>query len=369
DKEVRLHFRVRDTGIGIAKEKLETIFQPFVQADASFSRKYGGTGLGLAITSQLVNLMGGRIWAESQVGQGSIFHFTIKLGLPYQRRPSLLPASLAAVHGLKVLVVDDNPTNRIILKELLQSWRMKPEEAASGQEALQLIKSSLAKKETYGLFVFDLSMPEMDGFTLIKQVKAIEEVKEIPIIILTSADRVGDFHQAKELGASAYLVKPVRPSDLLDTIMAIKGSAVVDRKLEEPITDRSLPEFRRKYHILLAEDNPINQKVAVHLLQKKGHQVTVVETGQQVLEKLGQEIFDLVLMDVQMPVMDGFEATRIIRQQEKSSGDHLPIVAMTAHAMKGDREKCLEAGMDDYVSKPLYPEELYKAIERAIARK
>jgi len=368
EKDITLHFKVRDTGIGIPKEKLESIFQPFVQADASLSRKYGGTGLGLAITSQLVNLMGGRIWAESQVGKGSTFHFTVRFGLPLPRRFRTTPATLAAVHGLKVLVVDDNPTNRIILKEMLQSWRMKPEQAASGPEALQLINSSLGRKEKYNLFVFDLSMPEMDGFTLIKKVKEIEEVRETPIIILTSADRINDFHLARELGASAYLVKPVRPSDLLDAIMAIKGSAVA-QQLEAPITEQTLPEFRRKYNILLAEDNPINQKVAIHLLQKKGHRVTVVENGQQVLEKLGQEKFDLVLMDVQMPVMDGFEATRIIRQQEKTTKEHLPIVAMTAHAMKGDREKCLEAGMDDYVSKPLYPEELYKVIERAIARK
>ncbi|MCR4396273.1 MAG: response regulator, partial [Candidatus Saccharicenans sp.] len=274
-----------------------------------------------------------------------------------------------AVHGLRVLVVDDNQTNRVILKEMLQSWRMKPEEAASGPQALKLIQAAIDRKEAFELFILDLSMPEMDGFELIRKVKEIEEARQVPIIILTSADRVGDLHQARELGVQAYLVKPVRPSDLLDTIMAIKGTAEAEPKLEVPITEHTLPEFRRKYHILLAEDNPVNQKVAIHLLQKKGHRVTVAENGRQALEFLEKEKFDLVLMDVQMPEMDGFEATRQIRQQEKASGEHLPIVAMTAHAMKGDREKCLEAGMDDYVAKPLYPEQLYRAIERAIALK
>ncbi|MCX8159767.1 MAG: response regulator [Candidatus Saccharicenans sp.] len=368
-RDITLHFMVRDTGIGIPRNKLESIFQPFVQADASFSRKYGGTGLGLAITSQLVNLMGGRIWAESQVGKGSTFHFTVRLGLVPERRPKAVPATLAAVHGLRVLVVDDNQTNRVILKEMLQSWRMRPEEASSGQQALGLISSHLSRQENFGLFLLDLSMPEMDGFELIRKIKEIDEVKNVPIIILTSADRVGDLQQAKELGAQGYLVKPVRPSDLLDTIMAIKGATSGEHRLEVPITEHTLPEFRRKLNILLAEDNPVNQKVAIHLLQKKGHRVTVVENGRQALEILEKEKFDLVLMDVQMPEMDGFEATRQIRQREKSSAEHLPVVAMTAHAMKGDREKCLEAGMDDYVAKPLYPEELYRVIERAIARK
>ncbi|MGB9907832.1 MAG: response regulator [Candidatus Saccharicenans sp.] len=368
-QDITLHFQVRDTGIGIPRDKLDSIFQPFVQADASFSRKYGGTGLGLAITSQLVSLMGGRIWAESEVGCGSTFHFTVRLGLTPRRRPAAVPVTLSAVHGLRVLVVDDNETNRIILKEMLQSWRMKPEEAASGPQALELIQAAISRQEAFGLFILDLSMPEMDGFELIRKVKEIEEARQVPIIILTSADRVGDLHQARELGAQAYLVKPVRPSDLLDTIMAIKGTTEAEPKLEVPITEHTLPEFRRKYNILLAEDNPVNQKVAIHLLQKKGHRVTVAENGRQVLEFLEKEKFDLVLMDVQMPEMDGFEATRQIRQQEKAGGEHLPIVAMTAHAMKGDREKCLEAGMDDYVAKPLYPEQLYRAIERAVARK
>lgn len=368
-KDITLHFMVRDTGIGISRDKLESIFQPFVQADASFSRKYGGTGLGLAITSQLVNLMGGKIWAESQPGRGSTFHFTVRLGLVPERRTRAVPATLAAVHGLRVLVVDDNQTNQVILKEMLQSWRMKPEVASSGPQAISLIREALSRQEGFGLFLLDLSMPEMDGFELIRNIKEIDGAREVPIIILTSADRVGDLQQAKELGAQGYLVKPVRPSDLLDTIMAIKGATSAAHRLEVPITEHTLPEFRRKLNILLAEDNPVNQKVAIHLLQKKGHRVTVAENGRQALEILEKEKFDLVLMDVQMPEMDGFEATRQIRQREQSSGEHLPVVAMTAHAMKGDREKCLEAGMDDYVAKPLYPEELYRVIERALARK
>jgi len=367
EKEIVLHFIVRDTGIGVPADKLESIFQPFVQADASLTRKYGGTGLGLAITSQLVSLMGGKIWVESELGKGSTFHFTVKLGLPEKPEEKVVPGTMSVLHGLKTLVVDDNLTNRIILKEMLQSWRMNPVDASSGAMALSLIKST--KTEPFGLFIVDLSMPEMDGFTLIENIKKIDFARDIPIIILTSADRVGDFQRAKELGASAYLVKPIRPSDLLDTIMAIKGAAGLEKKLSEPITEQTLPELRAKYKILLAEDNLINQKVALHLLQKKGHSVIVAENGQEVLEKIKKEDFDLILMDVQMPVMNGFDATSKIREMEKETGHHLPIVAMTAHAMKGDREKCLEAGMDDYVSKPLYPEELYKTIERAVLHK
>jgi PAS domain S-box-containing protein len=367
EREIILHFIVRDTGIGIPPGKLESIFQPFVQADASLTRKYGGTGLGLAITSQLVNLMGGKIWVESELGKGSTFHFTVKLGLPEKPEEKPLPGTMSAVHGLKVLIVDDNATNRLILKEMLQSWRMKPVEAANGPEALSLIQSQTS--EPFDLFLLDLSMPEMDGFTLMEKIKQLEQAKDIPIVILTSADRVGDFQRAKEMGASAYLVKPIRPSDLLDTIMAIKGAAGLAKKLSEPITEQTLPEFRARYKILLAEDNPINQKVALHLLQKRGHTVTVAENGQEALEKFKTGDFDLILMDVQMPVMNGFEATQKIREMEKETGRHIPVVAMTAHAMKGDREKCLEAGMDDYVSKPLYPEELYKVIERAMTKK
>ncbi len=369
DKEIVLHFSVKDTGIGIPENRLKDIFQPFVQADASLSRKYGGTGLGLAITSQLVQLMGGRIWAESQVGVGSTFHFTIRLGLPAKKKKKPLPAPLSSVHGLKVLIVDDNPTNRTILSEMLKSWKMKPEEAASGPQALMFLEKDQSQKEKPGLFLIDIAMPEMDGFTLLRKIKEMEEYQKTPVIILTSADRVGDFKMAKEMGAAAYLVKPVRPSDLLDTIMSVISSGQVEKKEQEPETEKKAPEIVARLRILLAEDNLINQKVALHLLKRKGYDVVVVENGRRALEKLQTEEFDLILMDVQMPEMNGFEATREIREAEKKSGKHLPIVAMTAHAMKGDREKCLEAGMDDYVSKPLYPEELYKAIERAMEKK
>jgi len=368
-KEIVLHFAVRDTGIGIPENKLEAIFQPFVQADSSLNRKYGGTGLGLAITSQLVKLMGGNIWAESQPGQGSIFHFTIRLNLPEKPGKKISLALLSAFHRLRVLVIDDNATNRAILKEMLQSWRMFPEQAASGTEVLKMLQLPEVRKEPFELLLVDLSMPEMDGFALIESIRKIPEYRDTPIIILSSADRVGDLQRARELGASAYLVKPVRPSELLDTIMTVKGAAVIEKKMAQPITERIPSEPGQKFKILLAEDNVINQKVALHLLEKRGHQVAVVENGQQVLEKLAREEFDIVLLDIQMPVMNGFEVTRKIREQEKESGKHLSIVAMTAHAMKGDRERCLEAGMDDYVSKPLYPEELHKAIERAWLKK
>jgi PAS domain S-box-containing protein len=368
-KEIVLHFAVHDTGIGIPENKLQSIFQPFVQADSSLNRKYGGTGLGLAISFQLVKLMGGKIWTESKLGQGSIFHFTVKLDLPERPGKKISLASLSAFHRFRVLVIDDNATNRAILKEMLQSWRMLPEQAASGIEALGMLQSPEARKEPFELLLVDLSMPEMDGFVLIENIRKISEYQNTPIIILSSADRVGDLQRAKELGAWAYLVKPVRPSALLDTIMTVKEAGIMEKKMAQPPSEWTPSELRQKYKILLAEDNFINQKVAVHLLEKRGHQAVVVENGEQVLKKLAREEFDLVLMDIQMPVMNGFEVTQKIRDLEKESGKHLPIVAMTAHAMKGDRERCLAAGMDDYVSKPLYAEELHKAIERAWLKK
>jgi PAS domain S-box-containing protein len=368
DGAIVLHFSVRDTGIGIPEEKQRTIFQPFVQADGSTSRRYGGTGLGLAICTQLVEMMSGRIWVVSRPGEGSTFHFTARLDLPKGRtglKPDKIPEEL---RGLRVLAVDDNETNRLIIKEMVSSWDFEVTAAASGREALELIEAERKKGRRFNLLILDVNMPEMDGFSLLARVRADPDYADCPVIVLTSADRLGDARKARRLRASGYLVKPAKPSELFDLIITAasnKGKLAAEAKASagEAAGRSARPS---SYRILLAEDNPVNQKVATLILEKRGHKVTVVPDGRQAVEALERGSFDLVLMDVQMPELDGYAATAEIRRRENESGGHIPIVAMTAHAMKGDREKCLAAGMDDYVSKPIYPEELYRTIERVM---
>jgi PAS domain S-box-containing protein len=368
DGAIVLHFSVRDTGIGIPEEKQKTIFQPFVQADNSTSRRYGGTGLGLAISSQLVEMMSGRIWVVSRPGEGSTFHFTARLDVPKGRaglKPEKTPEEL---RGLRVLAVDDNDTNRLIIKEMVASWDFEVTAAASGREALELIEADRKQGRRFNLVILDVNMPEMDGFTLLRKIRADADYADCPVIVLTSADRLGDVRKVRQLRASGYLVKPAKPSELFDLIITAvsdKGKPAAGAK---PAAAEATEKGARpsSYEILLAEDNPVNQKVATLILEKRGHKVTVVPDGRQAVEALGRGRFDLVLMDVQMPELDGYAATAEIRKMEGESGGHIPIVAMTAHAMKGDREKCLAAGMDDYISKPIYPEELYRTMERVM---
>jgi len=366
DNNVRLHFAVSDTGPGIPAEKQQIIFEAFRQADSSMSRRYGGTGLGLAISSHLVDLMRGRMWVESEVDKGSTFHFTASFSL--QTDISTKPSSeLETLHGLHVLVVDDNRTNRLILEEMLSNWRMKPTAVDSGQAALAEMDRAAKADEPFHLVLLDGVMPQMDGFALAEQIRRTPSLSKTTLIMLSSAGDPEGRKRCRELGIDYCLMKPVKQSELLDSIVASLSVATAD-EITSSAAAREYPESTTSLHILLAEDGLVNQKVAVNLLKQRGHKVTVANNGQEALTALDRESFDVVLMDVQMPSMDGFEATSIIREREKESGAHLPIIAMTAHAMKGDRERCLEAGMDGYIAKPIRAKDLYKTIDATVLR-
>jgi two-component system sensor histidine kinase/response regulator len=362
--KVHLHFMVTDTGIGISPEQQQLIFAAFSQADTSTTRRYGGTGLGLAISKQLVELMEGKMWVESQVGRGSTFHFTVRLDKNSAQTVVLSPP-IPELSGLRVLVVDDNATNRCILQRLLYSWQMQPVLASSAQEAFFLMQKAAADNRPFSLVLTDVHMPEVDGFMFVQQIRANAALTDIPLLMLTSADQQGDRGRCQELGIAGYLLKPVRPSELLGAILRALGQQQETRM--KPYTEPR--KNQQALDILLAEDNVVNQKLAVHLLKKWGHQVTVAGTGKEALAALDRHSFDLVLMDVQMPEMDGIEATKAIRNREKGIDTHIPIIAMTAHAMQGDREQCLAAGMDGYVTKPLQTKHLFVAIERVCCTK
>lgn len=355
---IHLHVAVSDTGIGIPAEKQRLIFEAFAQQDSSTTRQYGGTGLGLTISAQLVELMGGRIWVESSVGQGSTFHFTTSLGLCTEPMARQAPRPPQDLEALPVLVVDDNATNRRILEELLTSWRMRPTVVAGGAAALAELVRAAASGEPIPLVLLDAMMPEMDGFTLARRIKQHPDLQKAVLLILTSATRPAAA-TCRELGVAACLTKPVKQSELLNAICS--ALSLTFGHDDQATVVISSAEGQR-LNVLLAEDNIVNQRLAVRLLEKQGHSVVVAETGKEALAALQQHPFDLVLMDVQMPEMDGFAATAAIREREKETGQHIPIIAMTAHAMKGDRERCLEAGMDGYVAKPVQAQELEEAI-------
>lgn len=364
ESEAKLQFTVRDTGVGIPPEQLERIFEAFEQADTSTSRKYGGTGLGLAISSRLVQMMGGRIWVESEPGQGSQFHFTCRFPLAHGQTAERSPSRPALLPGTRVLVVDDNATNRLILDEVLRSWALQVTSVASAAEALRVLRQAQRSGQTYDLVLADCNMPEMDGFTLAERIKQDGELSSTVIMMLTSGSRPDDLARCDQLGIAAHLIKPVKQSELFDAIGIAMGVAVVDQDPDEPAGIE--PGRLRGLRILLAEDSLVNQKLATSLLQKHGHTVVVAGNGKEAVTALDDQPFDLVLMDVQMPQMDGLEATAVIRAKEKRSGRRVPIIAMTAHAMKGDRERCLEAGMDDYVSKPIRAQQLFQTIENLL---
>ncbi|HTT32763.1 MAG TPA: response regulator [Methylomirabilota bacterium] len=366
-----LRFTVSDTGIGIPEDKLDSIFAPFIQADSSTTRKYGGTGLGLTICARLVAMMGGAIWAESKVEKGSQFHFTMHFETvnPGEIKEDP-PGEPAGLRGMRVLVVDDNQTNRRILEETLKHWQMVPTLAASGEEALREMSFTMSSGKPFQLILTDSHMPGMDGFALIEAMRKMPEFSAATIAMLKSAGHKGDAPRCEELGVKAYLPKPIRQSELraaitqaLETTKQTGNMPLVAGNSRQNLT-APLTSLR----ILLAEDNLVNQQLAMRLLEKRGHHVVVTANGQEALAALDKSTFDLVLMDVQMPEMDGFEATAAIRQKEKTNGQRLPIVALTAHAMKGDREKCLAAGMDGYLSKPLRPQELDEVLDLYLAR-
>ncbi len=357
-----LHFSVTDTGVGIPPERQEHVFEAFTQADSSTTRKYGGTGLGLAISTQLVELMGGRIWIESEVGRGSTFHFTAKFDIQAVRAPA---KDVHALHGLPVLVVDDNATNRRILEETLSSWRMTPTLVDGGRAALAELRRAKSNGTPYALVLMDGMMPEMDGFQLAEEIKKHPDLAAATLMMLSSAGRKEDAERCRDLGVAAYLTKPIKQSSLLDSIlMTLDTQAPGLHFADAPSASPSvLPPAARSLHLLLAEDNTVNQRLAVRLLEKRGHSARVVGNGRLAVEALQTESFDVVLMDVQMPEMDGLEATAAIRARERETGGHVPIVAMTAHAMTGDRERCLAAGMDAYLPKPLQPQDMMRVIE------
>ena len=363
DDSVHLHFTIRDTGIGVPKEKQELIFESFVQADGSSRRKYGGTGLGLTICTRLVAMMGGRIWVESEPGQGSTFHFTARFQLPEPSGEKRVATGQASLGGISVLIVDDNPTNQRILEQTVLQWGMKPTVVASGWAAVAALRRAKDAGVVTPIVLMDAQMPQLDGFGTAEKIKHDPELHTAMIIMLTSGGQRGDADRCREVGISAYLTKPVRQQELRDAIVRVLGLRQDPDENRPLITRHSLEAAHKHLHILLAEDNVINRELAVRTLSKRGHKVTVAENGRLAVEAFEKQAFDVVLMDVQMPEMDGFEATAAIRQKELLTGHHIPIIAMTAHAMKGDRERCLAAGMDAYISKPVHIEELLQVTE------
>ena len=363
EDEVCLHFQVKDTGIGIPKDKQDSVFDLFTQADESTTRKYGGTGLGLSISSKLVEMMGGKIWVESEPGKGSIFHFTARFGL--QKTVSQkVRSDWADLEGMRVLVVGDNDTNLSIMEEILTNWRMKPT-LVDGQNVLQVLEKAEETNEPFRIILLDADISHPDGFQITSDITRALKTSLPSIIMLSAVGMRGDAEKCRALGISAYLSKPVRQSDLLDTILMLLDKQIPERENSGLVTKYTLRESRKSLHILLAEDNPVNQKLAINLLKKRGYTVVAAGNGKEAVALFDEEKFDAILMDVQMPEMDGFEATAAIREKEKGSGCAIPIIAMTAHAMAGDREKCLEAGMDGYVSKPIQVPKLIEAIENA----
>jgi two-component system sensor histidine kinase/response regulator len=356
-----LHVAVSDTGIGIPEDKQAMIFEAFRQADGSITRRYGGTGLGLTISSTLVQMMGGRIWVESQPGQGSTFHFTVDVRVAAdQDADDPLPVEL---ESLRVLVVDDNATNRRIFEKTLEKWKMLPTLVESGSAAVEAVRTAAARREPFKLVLLDANMPEMDGFAVARALKTENGADAPTVMMLTSSGEPQDSDRCRKLGISSYLIKPVRQAALLDSILATLGRTSAIRIQGRTSAHRLRPAALR---ILLAEDNVVNQRVAMGLLTNAGHDVTVAENGRKAVLAFESSRFDLILMDMQMPDMGGAEAMAVIRGNEAKTGGHIPIVALTAHALKGDRERCVQAGADGYVSKPIAPNVLFEEIEMAL---
>ncbi len=355
DGEITLHCSVKDTGIGIPPEKQAKIFDPFIQADVSTTRRFGGTGLGLSISSQLVEMMKGDIWLESELEQGTTFHFTVTMDTS-GAQPQRLSSDARVLTGMTTLIVDDNATNRRVLEELLRSWGLNVTTADGAKSALAIMREAASRNDHVRLVLLDLMMPEMDGFDLAEQIRDEASFDKPKMIMISSAVRSGDLEHCRQLGIGPYLMKPVIHSELLNAILETVGAVVAGESHGQMAAG---PRLR----VLLAEDSLINQQVAIGLLQQCGHDVVVANNGNEAVKMFDEDSFDVVLMDVQMPEMDGYEATAAIRDREKGSSRHTPIIAMTASAMKGDRERCLEAGMDSYIAKPIDSDKFYKVLD------
>ncbi len=354
-------FAVRDTGIGIPSDKLDAVFEEFQQADSSTTRTHGGTGLGLAISTRLVELMGGKIWVESIQRQGSTFYFSVPLTVEEQElaKRKRSPVSLAEA---PVLVVDDNATNRRILHDMLLNWGARPTLTSSAREAFERLLEAQRQGKPFGLLLSDVNMPEHDGFKLAEWIRECEDLAQLPIIMLTSSGRPGDVSRRNVLRINAHQMKPVKQSELFDSIMNVLGVTAERAPEPQPAVVQSAGSTQC-YHVLLAEDNKVNQTLATGVLKQLGHTSEIAENGKQAIEAWASGKFDLILMDVQMPELDGLEAVQAIRKQEQGTGKHMPVIAMTAHAMKGDRERCIDAGMDEYLSKPVRKQDLTNMIE------
>src|SRR5437899_11671050 len=350
---VGLRFAVRDTGIGIASEHIGTVFKEFTQADSTMTRRYGGTGLGLAISQRLVRLMGGAITVRSELGRGSEFSFTISL--PVETAPASRSTGLAALGGRRMLIVDDNQTNRRILREMLAAEGVNVDEASSAAEGLDALR-----RIRYDLAILDVQMPDMDGFQLVTAVRGEKKIARTRLLMLTSAGQRGDGERCRELGIRAYLTKPLSRADLLEALGTVL-EAPDDGGGSEVITRHTIAESRKSLRVLLAEDNPVNQQVAVAMLVKRGHEVHVSSNGREAVDAVTERDYDVVLMDIQMPEMDGFEATHVLRELPK--GKDLPIIGLTAHALSGERDRCLSHGMTDYLAKPFKAHELFALVE------
>src|SRR5882724_9691534 len=359
DGTARLSFAVRDTGIGIAAEHVTSVFKEFTQADSTMTRRYGGTGLGLAISQRLVRLMGGELTVKSVVGRGSEFSFS--LALPVETSPPTRLVGLAALGGRRMLIVDDNQTNRRILHEMLAAEGIHVDEASTAAEGLEALR-----RVRYDLAILDVQMPDMDGFQLATAVRADKKIKGTNLLMLTSAGQRGDGERCRELGIRGYLTKPISRSDLLEALGTVLAGPPGEAGTPEVVTRHTIAESRATLRVLLAEDNPVNQQVAVAMLVKRGHEVHVSSNGREALQAVQERDYDVVLMDIQMPEMDGFEATHAIRALPK--GKDLPIIGLTAHALSGERERCLSHGMTEYLAKPFRAHELFALVEGTAER-